>query len=208
MNLADVCKEFEGDAAEIRDCFLAPVPKGTTYDTSCLLPHAYSVEICVIRLYCSWQNYCRQLVLISAYGEPLSLTGAQVPRVLASEAAAIKTVKDYSRKTTGRAYEPNWADANKCMKAAQHLGIANFSRVAAAIGSTPSPAEDLRAIRDYYAHRNDETLRKVLPLPHLGGRNIIDLPDILRQPTRAGVSLFEDWILTLSIIGRNAAEYP
>jgi hypothetical protein len=208
MDLKDVYDDFERESAEILLCFQAPVPNGTIYDGTCRLVHGYSIEICTIRLYCAWQNFCRQLVILSAYSSPLSPSGNVVPPVLPSEIDAINSVKNFSKMKTGKSYEPNWADANRCLQVAQHLNLRNFSSIAVAIGSTPSPVEVIKAIRDYFAHRNNDTLHKVIIMPVMSGHTISDLPRVIGQTVPSGVSLFEDWILTLRNMGLYAIQYP
>ena len=50
-------------------------------------------------------------------------------------------------------WEPKWATAAACIDAAQVLNIQNLTSVSAALGAANSPAEPLRHIRNYFAHR-------------------------------------------------------
>lgn len=57
-------------------------------------------------------------------------------------------------------YEPRWADSAECIDAARRLGVANASNIAAALGATSSPAEPLRCVRNFVAHRSKDTATK------------------------------------------------
>ena len=97
----------------------------------------------------------RRLVLGSASREPTSLGGVAIPRVSGltreDQAALAATTAMKLR------YEPRWGDAKQALDAAKALGIRNFPQVSAALGSTPSPADDVRVIRNFIAHRNRAT---------------------------------------------------
>jgi hypothetical protein len=47
------------------------------------------------------------------------------------------------------------------LDAAQRLKINNFATVSASVGSTSSPAVELRLIRNFFAHRNKDTADQI-----------------------------------------------
>jgi hypothetical protein len=59
-----------------------------------------------------------------------------------------------------RRYEPKWANASECIDAAQRLSISNLATVAAALGATNSPADSIRRVRNFYAHRGSEAAQE------------------------------------------------
>lgn len=166
--------------------------------------HQLAIEACVIRLHDCWARYCRELIFCSAAESPLTLSGA----VLA-KAAGVVSRKDViplikaGFKASKRSLpfgEPRWADSAQCMDSVKILSLSNSSTILAAIGSTPSPSDDLRKVRNYIAHRNESTAKelqsvaKTLPAAK-------DLYSLLSNPLPpTGTSVFEQWILQLRVI--------
>jgi hypothetical protein len=90
-------------------------------------------------------------------------------------------------------WEPRWAHSIACVDAAQRLSIQNLSNVAAALGAINSPAEPLRNIRNYYAHRGMDTSRLALGTGYFVGNDGPTVFD-LNAYTTGGVTVIESWV--------------
>lgn len=128
-------------------------------------------EWCIIALHDAWVSHCRALVLTSAVAGCETLAGVRVPPVAGVRNAnrAVALVRASLAPKAPAYWEPRWGDAREAIRAAQALGINNFVQVSGALGSTPSPAEDLRVVRNYVAHRNHTTAPAVRRLTNLAG---------------------------------------
>jgi hypothetical protein len=164
-------------------------------------------EMAVIRLHDAWARFCRELIILSAFGHTVTLSGVQ----LNPSSAAIRSrslvipvlLSTYHRK--GRVFEPKWADAGECVDAARRLSIMNLSTVAAALGAVNSPANDIRCVRNFYAHR-----RKGAAM-NAGATNLFSNPlrpvvFELAGYTHGGDRVIESWITGLIDVGTAAVQ--
>ena len=118
-----------------------------------------AAEMTVIRIHDAWARYCRELIILSASGNNVTLNGAVVPAVIAKRSHVIPTLLGTYKK---KQYEPKWEKATECIDAAYRLHIANFATVSAALAATNSPAEEIRLVRNFYAHRKHGAATRAL----------------------------------------------
>jgi hypothetical protein len=113
----------------------------------------------VVRLHDSWTRFCRELIVLSAYGNTVTFSGNQISKSnpLITDLASVIPLLMSSLYRKPQWSEPRWGTARDCIDAATRLGIQNLSTVAAAIGAANSPGNELRIIRNFYAHRKKET---------------------------------------------------
>jgi hypothetical protein len=76
---------------------------------------------------------------------------------------AMQTVKPYQQggPPWSRREEPAWHDAQTLLKLSLAAGVSNASQVQAAFGVRTRVFLDLPVFRNFFAHRNDDTARKV-----------------------------------------------
>ena len=133
----------------------------------CVEPHMLARENAAIQLQDQWSSFCRDVIVSSWRGGVVTLSGQYLaPRIGAkSESDALS---DLRATYTGRLkksarWEPRWFDPNEAIDAARRLALPNFASVSAGIGLTPSPLDELRAVRNYFAHRCRGTSEKLRP---------------------------------------------
>ncbi len=121
-----------------------------------------AIEACVIRLHDAWARFCRELVVVSAYRQPLTAQGVSVTRVvgLSRRRDVIPALLSTYKKKRN---EPAWAIPTFCIDAAQRLGVSNYGEINSGIGLSisPSPTDQLRHVRNFVAHRSEETAQNV-----------------------------------------------
>jgi hypothetical protein len=165
--------------------------------------HENSREWCAVLLHSEWSNFCRSLILASASCEP-EVGGAVVGRVhnLRSQQDAAQWVT----KALGLRYEPRWGSAGEALRAASALGVGNLTQVSGALGATNSPANDLRILRNFIAHRNRSTALdfRVVWAAH-GGAGPMRADALLSLIVPAGESVFDSWLAQLRLISQAAA---
>ncbi len=161
-------------------------------------------EMVIIRLHDAWARFCREVVIRSACGNTITLSGsALVPSPGITERSLVipTLVATYPK----RRFEPRWADASECIDAAQRLRVSNLSTLAAALGAVGSPADSLRKVRNYYVHRGwdaalDATSTGVFA--HSKHPFAIDLAAY----ASGGVRILESWVISLLSIARAAVQ--
>ena len=164
-------------------------------------------EMCVLRLHDAWARFCRELVILSAGCRPITLNGARIPFAphISGRNDVLPRLRSLYPRTRGN-WEPRWYIANECVNAAQRLNISNFVAVSTGIGLTPSPADHLRCMRNFLAHRGERTAIDVRRIAQsLGSHQGTKVDVILSQPTHPGMTVFEKWARDLQNMARIAA---
>jgi hypothetical protein len=107
----------------------------------------------IIRLHDAWARYCRELVILSACGNSVTLTGAVVPAVIRRRSDVIPALLgNLHQKKAVRAQMGKRHGMHRRGWTSQYL---KSGTMAAALGATNSPAEEIRNVRNYYAHRGE-----------------------------------------------------
>lgn len=148
-----------------------------------------AAEMAVMRIHDAWARYCREQILLSAVGNHQSLSGLRITPALGvtSRNAALLTLLRGNLNN----WEPRWADATKAISAATALAISNLPTISSALAAVDNPAEDVRRVRNYFAHRTSRTASEAIAtgLFPSGRPNVWDLG----LPTHAGVNTIEHW---------------
>lgn len=113
-------------------------------------------EMAVIRLHDSWARCCKEIVILSALGNVSTLGGVRISRSLPATVNRVLIIQILLNLSKSR-YEPKWARPRDCIAAATKLSVYNLNTISAAIGATNSPAEEVRVVRNFYAHRGQYT---------------------------------------------------
>lgn len=155
--------------------------------------HRCGGEMAVIRLYDAWARFCRELVLLSATGRPLTAKGSRIPCC-----ASARTRTDALSILTngGKQFEPDWAKSKKCLDAAQRLSIFNFRTVSAAIGAQ-SPIEEIRVIRNFFAHRSKRTADDIRKHPFSISPQTLRIEHLVGVIVPPAITRMESWIVDL-----------
>ena len=149
----------------------------------------------------AWEMYVRNFILSSATGRAFGIGGnvpASVPRAYRTREAA----SHYLLQLTGDRFEPKWYHPIEAIKAAKKLNIANIGNVAAAIGSTPWPLENLRLTRNFFAHRSRSSALQLRALHWFGPGDVIEVETTLIPFDVGGVRRFDSWCAAMKIVGR------
>jgi hypothetical protein len=162
-------------------------------------------EMAVIRLHDAWARFCRELVILSAYGHTSTLGGLQLTPSDAAIKSRSSVVPFLLKKYKRRKYEPKWARADECIEAASRLSIVNLPIVSAALGATNNPADAIRHVRNFYVHRGkDAALLAKSTNCFLDPRcpHVFDLAEY----TSGGNRVIESWTAALIVVATAAAQ--
>ena len=160
-----------------------------------------AAEMVIVRMYDGWARYCRELVILSACGNTLTLSGTVVPAVIKRRSDVVPALlATYVR----RQYEPKWAIAAECIDAASRLRIANLSTLAGALGATNSPAEEIRNVRNYYAHREQGAAARAIACSVFAGARPIVFD--LAAYRKSGETFLDSWVNGLVLVATSASQ--
>lgn len=162
-------------------------------------------EMAVIRLYDAWARFCRELVILSAGCRPYTYSGSRLdlaPNISCRSDVIPRLVKPHRK----RSYEPEWPKTIECLDAAQHLTIPNFGTVSAALGATISPIEEIRNVRNFFAHRGYRTVRGIQGQSFHTPITRYKVEDLAGQMLPPGVTRMEFWILQLRLVAYAAIQ--
>jgi hypothetical protein len=195
VRLQKIAVDFWGESELVLSRFRHIFAKG---HETCSASHGWTQEMSVVRLQDSWSRFCRELVIISASERPVTAAGTLVPLApgISRRSDALNALHVvYTRPP----YEPKWFDAQACLRAASILRLNNYASVSGGIGVTPSPLDDLRALRNFLAHRSqmtatgvrDTAIRNSLP-PKSGVIAILQ-----SDSTNPGMTILQLWVKQL-----------
>lgn len=163
-------------------------------------------EMCMIRLHDAWARFCRELVVLSAYAQPLTADGRRVTRApgIQNRRQVIPALLATYRRRTA---EPPWHIPSDCLDAAKRLNISNYSTINNGLGlSFPqSPTDQVNRVRNFFAHRNIDTVRGVVQVARNLGLPRVTHPHLLVvSRIQPGVSVFALWVSRLRVMAQLA----
>ena len=164
-----------------------------------------AAEMGVVRLHDAWARFSRNLVIVSAGGRPYTENGLRLrtaPGVKRIQDVIPTLLSSYKKRTL----EPPWAIPKESIDAAQRLAIHNFTTFSAAIGSTPSPAEEMRPLRNFVAHRGKGTANAVRQQGFFFYGDRVSIEAVAGDFVQPGITRFEHWVAGMQIIARAAIQ--
>lgn len=164
-------------------------------------------EMVVIRLHDAWARFCRELIILSAVGRTVTLGGAPLSPSSTSitNCSLVIPALLSTYRSKKRVFEPRWAVAQECIEAGKRLGIHNYSTVAAALGAVNSPADNIRCVRNYYAHRKRGTAEKAITTKLFSSTTQPRIFELAAY-TSGGSRVIESWVDGLVLIATAAAQ--
>lgn len=176
------------------------------FSTGKIAPASFSLlpEMATLRLHDEWARFCREVILSSATDRPFTANGVRLakPAGINGRADAVAA----SIRSTGGKYEPKWATASNSIKAAKTIAVSNLATISAALGAANSPAEDLRHVRNFFAHRAQDTADKVRALGFFVAGTKLNAAGLLASTVPGGASRFEAWIRGLGVVASAAIQ--
>ncbi len=176
-------------------------------DVNCTDAHVLTRENATVYLQEQWSAFCRDPVCSSWRGGVWTLGGTYVQarsgsRTNGAALAALRATYTGKQKKA-KHWEPKWFDPLETIEAARRLTVPNFSNIAAGVGLTPSPLDELRAVRNYFAHRGRESSSRLAT--YVGGQ-VTDASAhaLISDTTLGGGYRFELWAAELDSMARAA----
>ena len=154
----------------------------------------FAAEKALIQIQIEWEHFVRDLVLDSATGQFANGSGPIIsrsyPGLRSREAAAHKLVALFPR----RRFEPDWYLPTEAIDAAIRLDVSNSTQIAAELGVTPWPIDELRHLRNFIAHKSKRSALGVRGTGIVGASANIVVIDVALQYGLGGTKRYVDWI--------------
>ncbi|WP_162792253.1 hypothetical protein [Novosphingobium sp. P6W] len=176
---------------------MAPLMGGGALDPA----QRRQAEHITFQLQNAWEIYVRNFILSSATGRASGL-GGLVPASVPSAYRKREAVSHYLLQVTRQRFEPKWYRPSDAINAARRLNIANVANVAAAIGSTPWPLENLRLTRNFFAHRSRSSALELRALNWFGPGDTIKVETTVFPFGAGGVRRFDAWCAAMKVVSR------
>jgi hypothetical protein len=159
----------------------------------------------------SWHNFCRSYFL-SCVLRPKTISGQIIsvnPKVRTFSDAidiSMMTCKRslWERGSWGRRDEPLWRNPEIFVKSCEAIGCSNIDKIKSTFSIPTKVLDHLLVFRNYYSHRNDDTIKKVRDLAFYYSISIPFKPshptDILLLPAYGRPqALLLDWLDDIEI---------
>lgn len=173
--------------------------------------YSFIQAMTVIKVHAQWEQFCRQLILTSAYKPVLTATGQVTKPVtgLKSEIDVLNKLRNIY-KIHNSYWEPNWDIPAKSIQAATRLGVSNLAAISAGFsmsGASYIP-DYLSAVRNFFAHSNSYSAIKVKKdvIKNLHFPANYGTFEALNALDAAGQTLFEVWTKQLQLMAWQAIQ--
>ena len=187
---------------QVSETFLAPTPEISPETAYCGFIHHLSKVQLVNRLMVLWGEYCRNLVIASAFGNAITLNGVRLgpaPGINGLAQIKAKLGNDFGAGPGTRWEERDWA-----LRRAMRLNPVNQNEISLGFGTAPSG--NLKLIRNYLIHPNRHTRSKyyqeLVPVYSAAG---LEPYSLLMHRLPGGSTVIESWIADFQISAYNAA---
>ena len=157
---------------------------------------------CIVAMWDAWNRFMRNLYLTSCASESIGDSGIQYrPTTTYSEAAALSHLRANRSGTNIRftRSEPNWFDTAAVGDYCRILSLPNAAVITGAVltssivdmtgTSSRNPIQNIRKLRNFIAHKNQDTRKDISVFVADPGHTRL----FLKAPVRGGVSQFDDW---------------
>lgn len=163
-----------------------------------------SGEMTILCMHDAWSRFCRELIILSAASQPVTANGVRLP--LAPNISKRQDVIPTLLALKNKSLEPKWYSARDCIDAARRLNLANYPTISTAIGASNSPEEDLRSVRNFFAHRWYGTASKIRTRSFYQPGTKLSLEDLVGRRIHPGITVAESWVRGLRLVAEAAIQ--
>ena len=199
--LGIIYARFAGRTDRIVTAFQTPLPANAAAAENCRPIHEAGAAYLVIRLQALWGEYCRNLIILSARGNALTLGGNLLPPApgIAGFAGIRHILGNYFSGGQGTSWDnPVWA-----IQRADQLNPTNQSQIRLGLGS--APVDKLRVVRNFLAHPNWQTNFRYQTMAQALGFSGVAPKELLSSSIEGGNTVLESWVADFQLAAYNAA---
>lgn len=188
--LGIIYARFAGRTERILTAFQTPLPANTAAAEICRPIHTAGKAYLVNRLQMLWGEYCRNLIILSARGNALTIRG----NLLAPETGSggLPRIKRILGKDFGAGPGTRWDDLDWAIGRANLLKPVNGNQINIGLGTAPS--KDLKVVRNFLIHPNQRTKNAYLELARSLGYPGLEPNSLLATDLGDGVDVIGAWV--------------
>ena len=156
----------------------------------------------VNRLLVLWGEYCRNLVIASAFGNATTINGLRL--VPAPGVITLAHIRATLGRNFGAGPGTRWEETAWVTQRANQLSPMNQTQII--LGLATAPDQDLKLIRNYLVHPNEHTRSNYYnDLVPIYTRLRLEPYAFLTNRLQGGSTVLESWIADFQIAAYNAA---
>lgn len=206
FNLGTLEARFDAEATRIAGALAVQRPGGAL--------EIEMAEYGLVALQDAWSRFIRDLIIRSSLGNAVTSAGTVIRAgqhgVMRQRDALDLLRRGWSKKGMPSWWEPYWYRVDASTKAITILGPGNGGNIAAAIGSSANPVEDLRLVRNFAVHRLPSTAEDAGAVARGNSSAPWRQPrDIVGATARGGLAaevLFDSWCRRLRVVAAAAVK--
>jgi hypothetical protein len=206
FNLGTLEERFDAEATRIAGVLILQRPGGAL--------EIEMAEYALVALQDAWSRFIRDLVIRATLGNAVTSTGTVVRAgqhgVLRQRDALTLLRQGWTKKGMPTWWEPYWYHVDQGTTAISILAPSNGANIAAAIGSSANPIDDLRIVRNFAVHRLPSTAAGADAVRRANRSAPWRQPrDILGATARGGLQgevLFDSWCRRLRVVAAAAVK--
>ena len=181
---------FAGRTDRILTAFQTPLPANSVDAENCRPIHTAGAAFLVNRLQMLWGEYCRNLIILSARGNALTIRGNLLAP--ATGGGGLPRIKRILGKDFGTGPGTHWDDLDWAIGRANLLKPVNGNQINIGLGT--APGKDLKAVRNFLIHPNQRTKRAYLELARSLGYPGLEPNSLLAADLSDGVDVIGSWV--------------
>lgn len=178
----------------------SPLPENVAAAEICRPIHEAGAAYLVIRLQALWGEYCRNLIILSARGNALTIGGKPIPP--APGIAGFAAIRHILGNHFGGGPGTHWDNPGWAIQRANQLNPTNQSQIR--LGLESAPVDKLRLVRNFLVHPNQQTNPRYQELAEDLGFSGAAPKELLNSSFEGG-TVIESWVADFQLAAYNAA---
>ena len=188
--LASIYERFFWRTDRILTAFRTPLPANAAAAEQCRPIHTAGEAYLVNRLQMLWGEYCRNLIILSARGNALTVAGKLISP--APGLAGFPQIKAVLGNSFGGGPSTRWDDRDWAIGRANILKPVNGNQINIGLGT--APIKDLKVVRNFLIHPNQRTRSAYLSLARYLGYPGLEPKSLLAADGGNGMDVIGSWV--------------
>ena len=188
--LGIIYARFAGRTDRILTAFQTPLPANAAEAENCRPIHIAGAAFLVNQLQMLWGEYCRNLIILSARGNALTVAGKLISP--APGLAGFPQIKAVLGNSFGGGPNTHWDDRDWAIGRSNLLKPVNGNQINIGLGT--APIKDLKVVRNFLIHPNQRTKSDYLKLARYLGYPDLEPNSLLAADWGDGVDVIGSWV--------------
>ena len=199
--LGSIYARFAWRTDRILTAFQTPLPANFADAANYRFIHDAGTTYLVNRLQVLWGEYCRNLIILSARGNAVTIGGNRLSP--AQGIAGFAEIRHILGNDFGAGPRTYWGAPIWTRSQASKLNPGNFNQIDLGLGT--APVDQLKPVRNYLIHPNQNTRNLYQTLTQSLGYPGVEPRALLNSPSGVTGTVLESWIIEFQDAARNIA---